>query len=365
MISPKKVKYNNFSSNEFPTFTLLTDLAFDSDQGEVSSYLSREAIASESYHGEFKRVSGYKYTESLAPKLTFIKEGFADFTLEEVRKVLTWLTSKKTASFLDVYDDIQSNTIMYSILGGFTDIQTYKLGNNRTVAIVATFEAVNPWAWSALQTVTKDVSDPSNNTITIDINTDEPESAIYPRITIKQKDSVIVDVDHEMITNKKWVDNEDWIDGTVYRYINGDGTTWYYYQKHDTTTDDKGNTINIAEPTATQDNPTNNNTKTSVVIKNIYTDENGVTQVAKLKIANNMSNEIVVLDGANRIVSSWRIGTNLTTGEENVLLQNSRVFGDYFNWSWLPLYNGINTIEVIGNCEVKLEYREVRKIGEC
>ena len=183
MISPKKVKYNDFCSKDFSQFTLLTDLAFESDQGEVSSYLNREAVASESYHGEFKRVYGYKYTESLSPKLTFIKEGFNDFSLEEVRQVLTWLTSKKTASFLDVYDDIDSEAIAYSILGGFTDIQMYKRGNNRTIAIVATFESVHPYALSQLQTITKN---PTDDKIEIKISSDEIEKAIYPRITINK-----------------------------------------------------------------------------------------------------------------------------------------------------------------------------------
>jgi hypothetical protein len=204
---------------------------------------------------------------------------------------------------------------------------------------------------SPLNEVTKDVSSPANNSITINIDTDEPESAIYPRITIKQKDSVIVKVDHAMINGNAWIAGEDWLDGVVYYY---DAAKTYYYQKHDTTTDEKGNTIAVSEPTATTGNPVKETTKTGVVIKNTYVDENGVTHVAKLKIANNTRNETVVLDGANRIVASYTSDGKLA----------SRVFGDYFNWAWLPLYDGTNTIEVIGNCEVKFEYREPRKIGE-
>lgn len=349
MISANRIEYRGYSSVDFD---LKTCMAFESDTGEVSTFLTREAVASESYRGEFKRIHCLKYTETFNPKFTFFKDGFGDFSVEEVRAVLRWLTGSHNASFLTVYKD--ERNVHFEILGGFSEVSLYKLGNGRVVGVVATFESAHPYAFSTLKTITKDVSNPSDNTITININTDEPESPIYPRITIKQKDSVIVDVDHEMITNKKWVDNEDWIDGTVYRYIKGDSTTWYYYQKHDTTKDDKGNTISISEPTATQDNPVTNNTKTSVVIKNIYTDENGVTQVAKLKIANNSRNETIVLDGANRIVASYTSDGKLT----------SRVFGDYFNWAWLPLYNGVNTIEIIGNCEVKFEYREVRKVGE-
>lgn len=356
MISANRIEFRGYSSVDFD---LKTCMAFESDSGEVSTYLTREAVASESYRGEYKRIHNFKYTETFNPKFTFIKDGFRDFEVDEVRKVLRWLTSSHNASFLTVYKD-DSNVVHFEILGGFSEASLHKLGNGRVVAITATFESAYPYALSPLKTITKDVSDPSNNTITINIDTDEPEIAVYPRITIKQKDSVIVDVNHEMITNKKWGDDEDWIDGTVYKYVNDDGDTWYYYQKHDTTTDDKGNTINISEPTATQTNPTKNNTKTSVVIKNIYADQNGKTQVVKLRITNNVRNEVVILDGANKIVSSWSLN------DDDILTQNTaRIFGDDFvDWAWLPLYDGINTIEVIGNCEVTFEYREPRKIGE-
>lgn len=351
MISANRIEFRGYSSVDFD---LKTCMAFESDNGEVSTYLTREAGASESYRGEYKRIHNFKYTETFNPKFTFIKDGFGNFTTEEVRRVLRWLTGSNTASFLTVYND-DSNVVHFEILGGFSEVSLYKLGNGRVVGIVATFESANPYALSPLQTITKDVSNPADNSITINIDTDEPENAIYPRITIKQKDNVIIQVDRQMINNNKWADDSDWLDGTVYYYAGGNnGTGEYYYQKHYTTKDENNNTIATSEPTATPTNPATSDTKTSVVIKNIYVDENGVTQVVKLKIANNTRNETVVLDGANRIVASYTSDGKLA----------SRVFGDYFNWAWLPLYDGANTIEVIGNCEVKFEYREPRKIGE-
>jgi hypothetical protein len=159
-------------------------VAFESDDGEVSTYLTREAVASESYRGEYKRIHNFKYTETFNPKFTFFKDGFGDFEVEEVRKVLRWLTGSHTASFLTVFKD-DSNVIHFEILGGFSEVSLHKLGNDRVVAITATFESAHPYAFSPLQTITKDVSTSQNKTITINIDTDEPESSIYPRITIK------------------------------------------------------------------------------------------------------------------------------------------------------------------------------------
>jgi hypothetical protein len=66
-------------------------------------------------------------------------------------------------------------------------------------------------------------------------------------------------------------------------------------------------------------------------------------------IKNNNSTEKVVLDGANKIVSSSSV---------------RRIFGDDFSWNWLELRDGKNEITVEGNCEVTIEYRTVIKIGE-
>ncbi len=347
MISINRFEYNGYSSEDFD---LCCQLAFDGDSGEVSTFLSRDAVAQETYNGEIQIVSSYKHTEVLAPKITLIDKNFGDFDLDRQRKILRWLTSKRTPSYFIIYHD-DSSVVSYEILGAITELNTQKLGNGRVVGFTGVITSVSPFAYSALQTITRDVSNLVNKTFKIDVDSDNEESAIYPRITIKQKDSVVVQVDHAMINDNAWIAGEDWLDGVVYYY---DAAKMYYYQKHYTTKDEKGNTIAVSEPTATQDDPVTDTTKTGVVIKNTYVDENGVTQVVKLKIANNTRNETVVLDGANRIVASYTSDGKLA----------SRVFGDYFNWSWLPLYNSRNQIEVIGNCEVKFEYREPRKIGE-
>ena len=66
-------------------------------------------------------------------------------------------------------------------------------------------------------------------------------------------------------------------------------------------------------------------------------------------LINNTSGEKIIVDGANKIISSS---------------QTRRIFGDDFNWQWLELYDGKNEITIEGNCDVTLEWREARKIGE-
>jgi hypothetical protein len=327
MIAINRCIYNGYSSEDFD---LLCDVAFDSDNGDMSSFLTREAIASESYLGDYKRVHTYKYNEVFSPVITFIKKDFRDFTFEEQRKVLRWLTSKRTASFLTVYYD-DSEVITYEILGGFTEINTYKLANGRTVGFVATFESVTPYAFSPLKTITKDISNPNNNVVEIDIETDEPEALIYPRITIQHSNTAVVDI-AEPITELEMTPN------TVYYCENIN--TYYWLE---TVVDKETNEIHYnatsstAKPTGTMLN------YTSIVIKHKELD-------TEITIANNKPNGIVVLDGANRLAYDKSHAT--------------RILGDDFSWNWLGLQEGKNTLSFVGNGIVTLEYREPIKCGE-
>ena len=321
LISVNRVIYNGYSSQDFD---LITCLSFDSDSGDVETYLNREAVASESYRGDFKRVHQYKYQDVFTPQITFIKEGFGDFTLEESRKVLKWLTSRDTASFLTVYHD-DSEVVSYEILGGFTEINLHKAGNGRIVGITATFESISPFAFSPLQIVTKNISTPQNNKITINLETDDPQNAVYPRITIQQDNNTnIITIDHAMR------DIDTWVSGSVFKY----GSTYYW--------------IDAEGVKHTSETNTSGFDTTSVLIQNTYTNDFGNVSTFNALVKKNVKGERVVLDGANRVVSS----------------SSTRIFGDDFSWNWIPLYEGKNELSFIGNCTVTIEYRYPIKCGE-
>lgn len=371
MISPHRIKYNNIFSNELNILDLIMCVAFDGDNGETATYLNREAVVSETYDGRYKRVHGYKYSESFSPKFTFMKKDFGNFTIEEVRQVTKWLTSTDTTALLDVYYD-DSEVVAWSAIGGWTEINTYKFANNRTVGIVATFEAVTPYAMSDLYTVAKTITS-TDNKITINIDTDD-NKPVYPRITIQEK-GIVVPIASGTTLNlySDMVPNTAYYNGTTY-YWKSDtpalvtGTTepnygWnkvnrdtvyattdkieeetvYYY-----TSDQKYRWI---DPYTFKSSTTNPNlSTTSVRFTNKHTDffNNSKTYSSTI-VKNNVSGEKIVVDGANKIISSSSV---------------RRIFGDDFNWMWLDLYDGKNEIAIEGNCDVTLEWREVRKVGE-
>lgn len=276
MVSPQKIKYNNiFSDTGLGVLDVILDVAFDSDNGAMSSHLNRSAVASESHDGRYKNTTSYKYDELFSPQFTIVKRDFSDFSQEEIRKVLKYLTSTDKPAMLEVYYDGASNIVDWACIGGFVSVELYKIANNRTVGIVAQFEAITPFAMSDLYAVTKTITS-TDNKITINIDTDD-NKPVCPRVTIQ--------------TN-----------GNDIKFIN----------KH---TD----LFNVSK------------------------------SYNSLEVVNNASTETVTADGANQIIK-----TSLT----------KRIFGDDFNRVWLELYDGKNELTISGNCTVKLEWREVRKIGE-
>ena len=384
MVTPHRFKYDGIFSNELNMPDLITCVAFDSDNGDVETRLAREAVYSESFDGRYKRTHQYKYTETFGCTFTLTKSNFGDFTQEEVRATLRWLTQKDTTALLEVYYD-DSNVVSWASIGGFVNISLRKLANNRTVAIIAEWDSIHPFCLSDLHTVTKAISSPTNNKITINIDTDD-NKPVYPRVTINHGYSTTeTPVPHSEvdITGAKPFENVfdmvDYVENTVYK----NGSTYYWKTSEPTymsaTTAPAYKDWKIVEATKKYEADDafeantfyhyngmyywmdpyafHSNSKqpslqtTSVKLINKHTNFfNQQTTLPSVVIKNNNSTEVITLDGANRIISSSN---------------TRRIFdNDFENWQWLELHDGKNEIEVLGNCKVTLQWREVRKVGE-
>jgi hypothetical protein len=320
MIALHKIKYNGYSSIDFD---VLCDCAFDSESGEVSSFLNREAVASESYRGDFRRIHNFRYNEFFTPKFTFVKRDFSDFTADEYRRLVSWLTSKSTTSVLTAYRD--DSNVEFEAIGGWGDIQPYKIANHRTIGVTAVFESVSPYALSPIQKRTVVVKHPAD--LFISCNTDDWESPVYPRITIQQTNDIIVNLTSEMASTL--FEHDNYIDGTVY-HCNG-----VYYWK---AMDENGQMTYYKDATNTSGFDT-----TSVMLHN-------ETANVKTYIKGNTANETIIIDGANKLMFTEKDGR--------------KVLGNDFAWKWLPLVRGYNIVHIVGNCTVTFEWREPIKLGE-
>lgn len=321
MLALNRIKYNGYSSIDLD---LIIDCAFDSDSGETSSFLNREAVATDSYRGDYRRIHNFKWNEFFAPKFTFIKKDFSDFSAEDYRRLVSWLTSKSTTSVLTAYRD-DSEVVEFECIGGWTEIQAYKLANHRTVGVTAVFESITPWALSPVKTITQTITQPT--ILNIKCNTDDWESPVYPKIAIKQSNDTVVNITSAMASTI--FNNDNYIDGTVY-YC--DGT--YYWKA----ADESGQIVSYT------DSANNSGLATTSVL--LYNE----TANVKTYIKGNTANETIIIDGANKVVTTEKDARG--------------VLGNDFAWEWLPLVYGDNAIRIVGNCEITLSWREPIKLGE-
>lgn len=429
MIDAHRIVYNNLSSEEFD---VTLHLSFDNESGASNSFLNREAISTEVYDGSRKFIHGSKYTDSATPRFTLIKKDFGDFSHEENRRILSWLTGNSKPSWLEVYQD-DSNVISYRYFCVPTTVEQYKLSNGRIVGYEFEIFSDAPYAWSRKFTypevyaTTEEISNNDENNdylvisgtkdFTITCNTDEYNKPIYPRVTVtfKGKNPYFpIDVNpleestYHMVPNViySWLEQyrkaTDYKEGTTYysdkngteanpqpknatEIVNGEYYT-YVNQTHLYVNlngvDDNGRYATqalLGSPEPSGDfveyiyyyfvddgyikkliNTTNNGITVyswkpiakvgmAVKISNTY-NLNGISTTKEAIVAGGVLDETIILDGTNKIVSGTKGAT-------------ARIIGDDFNWEWIPLVYGDNTITVSGNCTIKFEWIEPRKVG--
>jgi hypothetical protein len=225
---------------------------------------------------------------------------------------------------------------------------------------------------SDIHTITKTIT-LEDDQIIIDIDTDDNQP-IYPRITIQHNGAIIpvpggvvLDIYTDMIPNTVYYNGDTYFwKSDVPALVTGhtdpnygwpkvtrDVTyketdeikeeTIYYY-----TADKKYRWIDPYTFKSSTSDPKLATTGVSIINQHYGFFQEPSTP-ALMEVMNNTSTEKIVIDGANKLISS----TN-----------TRRIFGSDFNWQWLPLYDGQNRLTVEGNCEVTLEWREVRKVGE-
>lgn len=254
MISPKKIRFRNKTNIDYD---VIVDCAFESgDSGETESYLNREAITTETYDGSYTRNHGYKYTDTLVATITFIKKDFAEFTPEENRRMLSWLTSARNAERLEIYHD-DSEVLSYVLFGGFTSVQQYKVANSRVAGYVCEFTHQAPFAYSPTCTAapTRTIVTELNpepfyyKPITVNCKTDEEENPIYPKITITFDDNKPYVYTSEYPMN----DTFEMMQNVIYRYFANNFVRAMRPYKNEITyyTDTKG-TVADPHPAAVQ-----------------------------------------------------------------------------------------------------------------
>lgn len=357
MIAPYRIKFRNQTNIDFD---LIVGAAFDSDSGNTNSFLNKESTSSNTYDGSKRNVHGYHYTDVMNVSFTFIKQDYTDMTDIERRKIYAWLTGNNKVEELIVYKD-DSDVVSYRLLGNFTNVEHYKLANNRDVGVIVNFESIAPFAYSPVKSITKTITAPE--TFTLKCHTDVYEKPLYPKITVTIGDSIYLPV-----TEDPTVETYEMLSNTVYEYDNK-----YYIkisgQKHTLSV-----TPNKIE-NQTADASTVNTYCLSTFDKTVYLGivadnqygwqkivtvgagfevkntyyENGVDTTVKSTVTDCYEHEVITLDGDNRVIYSS--------------YTPMRIIGESFNWDWIYFVPGENKITISGACDVTIEWVEPIKIG--
>ena len=373
MISPYKIRFRNKTNIDYD---VIVNVSFSDDNSEVDSFLNKEVISSTSWDGSYKRIHGYKYNQPLTATLTFVKNDFSDFNDWENRRILSWLSSGDEMQKLEIYKD-DTEVISYVLYGNIITLQQRKIANNRVIGYICEFENTSPYAYSPTKTIERTVS--SSESILIKCYSDEEEKKLYPKITITIGDNIYLDTNEDPMQS-----SFEMMSNTVYRYndpqyadINPPIYTYYVC------IDGRKYALAGIFPAGTkiEDQTSDSSTKglcylclndmkvyqgciidnsgygwnfmckvgNGVEISNTYKHGNKTT-IVKSTIVGCYKNEIITLDGTNRVIAS-----------SNTPL---RVFGNDFNWKFPYLIKGENNITISGNCVIKIEWSEPRKVGQ-
>lgn len=157
---------------------------FEPDNGEMDAFLGMEPIYTESYDGTRRIDYGAKFNSVATIKITMIKRDHSDFTENDVRKYLKWLTGARTNSYLEL---IVGEEVKCSFLGRVTGMYQQKM-DARTVGLSIEFSSVSPWAYSAVQRVQESViSTQIPTAIKLKNPSDDLYTYVYTKLTIKNE----------------------------------------------------------------------------------------------------------------------------------------------------------------------------------
>ena len=160
--------FSYLGKNSKEDFSLcIAHFADNADSGETDTYLSTSAIYSDSYDGTRQHFYGAKYDTVATPQITVIKQDGTDFSIDDNRQALRWLTGSRQASWMEFYID---DEVKYRLLGRVKSVAQYKM-DAKVVGLILTFESVSPYGYSALQTVSNIVR--GNSTITLPCDSDD------------------------------------------------------------------------------------------------------------------------------------------------------------------------------------------------
>lgn len=299
---------------------------FDADQGEHETFLNMEPVYTESADGSRRLDYGAKYSNVAVFRITVIKEDGGDFSVQEVREHLKWLTGSKKNSPLDLCENFSEEFVS----NGATNKFTLTNACDHVAGVYINGDLIHGNQWSL---------DKSNNSVQL---VDTPKKNYVVKIVCSCiKYSFVC-----RVTNAWQHKLDARTIGIILEFTSV--SPWAYSAKQVVTASVNGSTtIRINNET----DDLYNFTPMNIVFKN--------TTGNSLEITNNATGETAELTelSVNEIIT---ISDNFMITSDNA----SKIFGNKFNFVFPKLIAGENQIIVKGNGSITFEYVYAIKVGD-
>ena len=169
--------FNYLGKNSKNDMGLVVSHLDNSDTGEVETFMSMDPVYTDNYLGSRRIDYGARYNSVAVFNITLIKQNGGDFSVQEIRDCLKWLTGAQSNSNLDLLIEDQ---VKYSFTGRFTNVTHYKM-DARTIGLILEFTSISPWAYSAPQSIEQTIT--GTETLQINCDTDDLYSHVYMKTT--------------------------------------------------------------------------------------------------------------------------------------------------------------------------------------
>lgn len=287
---------------------------FDANNGEQDSFLSSESVYTESYNGAKRLTYGSKYDSVAQIKITLIKPDGSNFSIDENRDILRWLSGVQSDSALDLY---VGDKLQYTFICKPINIQQYKM-DARVIGLIVTFESVSPYAYTPVQTVSRSII--GTETFPVQCETDDLYSSVYIKAIYENNSGSSLTIENNAT-------------GEI-----GDKAT--------KVTNIRSNEIVTID---------SNMIITSQSLVQVASVDSTTSGIYYIQDESNPGEYIEVLlpDDYQEDVNYYQ------------LRDNNRIFGNDFNFIFPRLVAGTNDLTVTANGTITFEYRCPLKVGDC
>ena len=193
--------FNLFEKNSYDDYGLVVT-HFEADDGESDTFLGMDPIYSDRPDGTRRIDYGAKFNSVIVSKISVIKSDGTDFSVLEVRNFLKWTTGSRKNSFLELceWDEATSAwSPKFRLLGRTTAAYQQKL-DARTVGLIIEFTTVSPFAFSPVQTISREIS--GSETFIIENETDDIDTPIYLNVRFENSKSGDLIIRNETIIER-------------------------------------------------------------------------------------------------------------------------------------------------------------------